>query len=235
MKCNLKKVKIGVYLINNTINNKKYVGSSVDIRIRWYGHRLDLLKNRHTNPHLQHAWNKYGEKRFEFSIIEETSIEDLIKKEQYWIDHYRSNITGYNIADTAGTFHPPSTKIEIKGVVKTLPEWCRMYDMNKGTVWIRHKKYGWTWEEAIKTPLHGKQKQRHKKTCERCQSIFFTSANDAKYCNTKSCRALAARLKRTPKPRKIHDCICQICNILFKSKVKKAKCCSQKCRYKKNK
>lgn len=40
------------------------------IYIRKYEHFSKLRKNKHCNNHLQKAWNKYGEKNFEFSILE---------------------------------------------------------------------------------------------------------------------------------------------------------------------
>lgn len=55
---------------------------------------------------MQHAWNKYGESKFKFDILELVNNRDeLIEREQYWIDKtqcYKRNI-GYNIAQFADT------------------------------------------------------------------------------------------------------------------------------------
>jgi predicted GIY-YIG superfamily endonuclease len=48
----------GVYEIKNTLNNKRYIGSSVNIQKRWYAHKRMLNLNTHPNKHLQAAWNK---------------------------------------------------------------------------------------------------------------------------------------------------------------------------------
>lgn len=79
---------IGIYGIINLINDKKYIGSSINIRHRFITHKCYLRKNIHSNKHLQSAWNKYGEENFKFELIEECEEDKLIEREQYWIDYY---------------------------------------------------------------------------------------------------------------------------------------------------
>lgn len=59
----------GVYEIFNTVNGKRYIGSSSSIAGRWKLHRTCLRGNRHHSPKLQNAWNKYGEAAFKFRMI----------------------------------------------------------------------------------------------------------------------------------------------------------------------
>ena len=83
----------GIYKIINKINGKYYVGSSRDIygkRGRWYKHKIELTKNRHYNPHLQRAWNKYGENHFELQVIEIVSENLLLEKEQEYLDEAKN-------------------------------------------------------------------------------------------------------------------------------------------------
>jgi len=89
----------GIYCIENLINHKKYIGQSVNITNRFYGHKNKLKENIHRNDHLQAAWNKYGEDNFEFSIIELCDESLLDEKEKYYIKFYDSNTNdnGYNI------------------------------------------------------------------------------------------------------------------------------------------
>ena len=78
--------KIGIYSIINTLNSKRYIGSSIDIRKRLQKHRALLRGNTHPNPVLQNSWNKYGEESFQCSILETCEEVDLLILEQRYID-----------------------------------------------------------------------------------------------------------------------------------------------------
>jgi group I intron endonuclease len=97
---------IGIYSITNLINQKRYIGSTNVLKRRKNEHFNKLRKNRHVNLYLQSAWNKYGEQNFSFDVIECINIQDdLLKREQYWIDKFKSNNRkyGYNYCEVAGT------------------------------------------------------------------------------------------------------------------------------------
>lgn len=80
-------IKSGIYCILNKINNKKYIGSAIDLKNRKYQHFKALSTNRHHNKHLQRSYNKYGENSFVFQIIEFVpESKNLISKEQFWIN-----------------------------------------------------------------------------------------------------------------------------------------------------
>ena len=97
-----------IYQILNLENEKFYIGHSQDYDTRWYEHKRRLIKNRHENQHLQLAWNKYGEKAFEFIVIELVSTENLLIREQYWIDNLKSyNYTNNDIV----SYYNPNYKI----------------------------------------------------------------------------------------------------------------------------
>jgi hypothetical protein len=90
----------GIYIIKNTINNKVYVGSSQDIKRRFYLHKHYLNKKQHANIHLQTAWDLYGGDNFTFEILELISDKNLLAdKEVYYINYYSSinREKGYNI------------------------------------------------------------------------------------------------------------------------------------------
>jgi group I intron endonuclease len=93
-------MKSGIYAIVNTVNGKRYVGSALNFRKRWGLHRHNLRAGKHHSPHLQKAWNKYGESAFVFSILEFVHPEFLLEIEQKYINVNRG---GYNIAKIAGT------------------------------------------------------------------------------------------------------------------------------------
>jgi hypothetical protein len=76
----------GVYQIVCKPNGKIYVGSAINLRWRWHSHRRDLRNGVHVNPHLQFAWNLYGETNFEFSVLEYVDEQRLLTTEQLWIN-----------------------------------------------------------------------------------------------------------------------------------------------------
>jgi group I intron endonuclease len=86
----------GIYKIKNIIDNKVYIGSSKNIKERWYRHKKDLRKNKHHSVKLQRAWNKYGEENFKFEIIIRCDNAELLSKEQFYIDKFDSFNNGYN-------------------------------------------------------------------------------------------------------------------------------------------
>ena len=78
--------KSGIYKIYNIVTNQIYYGSSQDLRIRFYDHRSNLLKDSHPNPHLQNSKNKYGINNFYFEILEFVDKDNILKKEQEYLD-----------------------------------------------------------------------------------------------------------------------------------------------------
>lgn len=89
----------GIYYIRNILNDKKYIGQTIDFDRRKHEHFQSLRNNTHVNDHLQNSFNKYGEQNFEFKILCETK--DLNTWEQFFIDafHTKDSRFGYNICD----------------------------------------------------------------------------------------------------------------------------------------
>lgn len=129
-----KEIVCGIYGIINIKNNKIYIGSSKNIYSRWQQHKNTLKRNKHHSQHLQLSWNKYGEENFIFEIIEKCSEENLLIKEQYYIDLYSSydGDYGYNISEFAGK--PSMTDEQRINNAKITSEkfkgegsWCNIY------------------------------------------------------------------------------------------------------------
>lgn len=87
----------GIYSITNIVNGKQYIGQSHNIIWRWTAHKSALRHGICSNRHLQYAWNAYGEDNFMFEVIELCPVELLDSRESYWIDHYNTIDSGYNI------------------------------------------------------------------------------------------------------------------------------------------
>lgn len=90
-----------IYAIINTKTSDMYVGSAVDVARRWRRHTHDLRKNVHACRHLQNAYHKYGADAFDWEIIESVDRkEDLILREQVWLDFFRPAYNKRRVADS---------------------------------------------------------------------------------------------------------------------------------------
>lgn len=90
---------IGIYLIKNILNNKVYIGSSVNVERRFQEHLRALRRNKHFNRKFQFSFNKNGESNFEFKILKELNeISNLEEIETLYIRLYKSfdYSNGYN-------------------------------------------------------------------------------------------------------------------------------------------
>jgi len=96
---------VGIYQIQNLINGKLYIGSSVNVNERICEHKRNLCNGHHENEHLQKSCDKYGIENFIFDIVE--TIRDkynLLRAEQEWIDYYNKHgVELYNINPIAGS------------------------------------------------------------------------------------------------------------------------------------
>lgn len=115
----------GIYLIRNTINNKLYVGQSVNIIDRWRHHKWHLKNNKHANIHLQRAWNIDTEQSFEFSILYtcEPTQELLCEAEQYFMTLLTPEYNFCPVAgSTAGVSPSEETRRKISEATKGKPK-----------------------------------------------------------------------------------------------------------------
>lgn len=186
---------IGIYKITNLLNNKVYIGQSINISQRWKAHR-----NCPFNPNndvydlpLYRAIRKYGLDNFSFTVLEECTPEELNDKEKFWIQTLNANDPnfGYNLTE-GGQDCVISSKLSLEEVnqIKELiittdisygniakqfgisERAIRM--INEGETWIsigqsyplrEHKQYQKTF-----CPFCGKEILKTSKTCRSCAS-----------------------------------------------------------------
>lgn len=152
------KTMIGIYKITNKITGQSYIGQSSQIEKRKKRHfstANNPMDHSYNNP-LYRAIRKYGKNNFDFSIIEECSVQQLNEKERYWIKFYNTFFNGYNLTmggDGSGT---QQKKESIIGIIYDLEntnlfqkeiakKWKISEEMvqgiNTGRYWKHDRKY----------------------------------------------------------------------------------------------
>ena len=85
---------VAIYTIKNIVNDKHYVGITVNLKRRWSAHK----KCSGHNIALYNAINKYGLDNFVFTHIADAfSWEDACKLEKLLIQEFNSMEHGYNL------------------------------------------------------------------------------------------------------------------------------------------
>lgn len=100
-----------IYMHRNKLNNKVYVGQTCKNKLtyRW---GVNGICYRHQSK-FYNAIKKYGWDNFEHIVLEENvSLDDVDRKEKYYIDKFNSIKNGYNVQE-GGINHRPITKRKI--------------------------------------------------------------------------------------------------------------------------
>lgn len=85
-------------MIKSKINKKCYIGSALSFAHRKYHHLYQLKRGIHHSIYLQRHVNKHGIESIEFEILEIVYPNELIEKEQYYIDLFTPD---FNISKKA--------------------------------------------------------------------------------------------------------------------------------------
>jgi hypothetical protein len=97
---------MGVFLIRNMVNEKVFVGVSLDLAGIINRHKFQLTMGGHPNTRLQGEWNEYGSESFAFEILDQLNPqdkpdvdyrEDLAFLEDLWLEKLQPyDERGYN-------------------------------------------------------------------------------------------------------------------------------------------
>lgn len=126
------KNKSGIYRWTNNLNGKTYVGSGVDLakRLRSYFNEKEL--NRNPRPILD-ALLKYGQNSFTLEILEYTSREEVIEREQFYLNLL---VPEYNVLNYAysllGFKHSQETLEKLKSKVISAEHKDLLSSVHKG-------------------------------------------------------------------------------------------------------
>jgi group I intron endonuclease len=130
----------GVYKITNIVNGKFYVGSSKDIERR----RKQHFSKRGGSLGLTRAILKHGIDNFIHEILEECPEEELIKREQHFIDLLKPQ---YNLSHIAGRIeHTPEVRDKLSAAMRKIWQ-SEEYRANA----IAKKKGIPSWNKGIKS------------------------------------------------------------------------------------
>lgn len=90
-----------IYCYTNKINNKKYIGQTINPEQRYKAHKSTAFnpKDQEYNSLLHQAFRKYGYENFQYEILAEAeTVEELNGLEIYYIAHFNTQVpNGYNI------------------------------------------------------------------------------------------------------------------------------------------
>ncbi len=137
--------RVYFYKITNLINNKTYIGQSVNPEERWKRHKFYAESGRKCQ-YLHHAMSKCGIDNFQFEIISSGIVQDQLEidlEEENIIQQWnsRSFAEGYNVrpgGSTRGRWsHSPETRTKLSQqwkLVHTSESIERVASANKGRV-----------------------------------------------------------------------------------------------------
>lgn len=79
-------MRSGIYSITNSLDNRFYIGSTIDFWRRYCDHKHKLKKGSHANKYLQAFSNKYGIETLSFDLLFVCKNTCLCFNEKLWID-----------------------------------------------------------------------------------------------------------------------------------------------------
>lgn len=209
--------KIGIYMIRNKINNKVYIGQSVNIIKRWSVHKTYPFnkKNEKKNKrayysHLYNSIRKYGLENFEFIILEECSRDLLNEKELYYIKKFNSTDFnfGYNNTDIIND-KSISSKLSNKKLYELIEDFKKFelnisqlaekYNVSESTIKAINRGESLRLDN-LEYPIRDNKlfrevnkkkneiKNKTYKKCLICNKKFLKTSKPKKYCSTR-CRS----------------------------------------------
>lgn len=186
-----------IYKVTNLINNKIYIGQTVNWKERFTQHKK-LGYGNEENKILYKAITKYGIENFQFEVIE-GPIKNYNEREKYWIAYYHSYIydeqygdtKGYNMTpggdeppilkgiDSPFLKHNPKDQLKVKDLLKksnlTMKEISEQtgYDISA----VKRINYGVIWyDENLNYPIR-KPELTKQEANDRALEIIFELKN----------------------------------------------------------
>lgn len=125
---------IGIYKFTNKINNKSYIGQSVNIDARRRQHIATSyypLSNTY-NTAFHKAIRKYGVDNFNFEVLTICNIEELDALEKYYISKYNSIVpNGYNMTPGGENARSVNCLFSIEDIKNIITDLRTTYDTSE--------------------------------------------------------------------------------------------------------
>ena len=166
----------GIYQIKSIQTERLYVGSAINIKIRWNRHKRDLLNNVHHSSFLQRHYNKYGIGDLVFSVLEFCNKENLLIKEQIYLNSLNCQ---FNTCKVAGSCYGTKKSEEFRKKISVLTSGKNnpTYGLERTKEWrenISQANRGQrAWNKGLKNiysenTLYKMRQPKSKKCCEYC-------------------------------------------------------------------
>lgn len=184
---------IGIYKIQNTINEKCYIGQSTNIPRRWNAHRRRYKqpKDRNYESPLYRAMRKYGLQAFTFEVLEVCDSTELNAKEKYYIQQYNAFWNGYNQTFGGDSGAIQISKPHLSGIISDL-EQTNMKHHEIAAKWgvstemVQGINTGRYWHHDQQYPIRVRDFKSTKPTfCVDCQTPIYHKSTRCLACENK--------------------------------------------------
>lgn len=150
---------IGIYKYQNKLNNKIYIGRSINITRRKWEH----LHSPSPYSYFDSVLQQIGEEAFDFEIVEECTAKQLKDREKYWIAYYNCCVLdnrngGYNLTRGGEEYRSeenPWSKLTIQQVQEiidklanttiSMEELSKIYNVHRNTISDINRGKTWSW------------------------------------------------------------------------------------------
>lgn len=111
----------GIYIIKCILNNKCYIGSSINIRRRYREYHSDFKNRKSHNQYLQNSFLKYSLANFTFDVLEFCNKEVLIDREKHFINMIKPEYSiDYEVTSNRSSLKSKEYSIKRRKILKDI-------------------------------------------------------------------------------------------------------------------